>query len=83
MPRLIHYILGYVIIPNYSDHSIVSNIEMKILYAIKNGIKVNWEYLILEYMFSHSKDAIELPDAFFVSKILAYFGVNISNEDPF
>lgn len=32
-------------------------------------------------MVAHFKDVIELPYAFFLYKILAYFGVNFSNQD--
>lgn len=53
--RLIHYILGYVIVPKYSNHSTISDTEMEILYA---GIQVNWAYLILEHMTTHYQDAI-------------------------
>lgn len=33
-------------------------------------------------MATHSKDAVELPYVFFISKILVCFGVNFSNKDP-
>lgn len=77
---LLHYTLGYVISPKYSNHSTMSDNEMQILYTIKNNIQVNWAYLILEHMDTYNQDTIELPYAFFVTKILEYFGVNVSNE---
>lgn len=57
--------------------------EMQLLFAIKQGLlQVNWTYLILQHMSTYSKNAIELPYAFFLSKIFLYFGVNFSNGYP-
>ena len=39
--KLLHYISGYVILPKISNHSIVIDTEMQLLFSIKNGIQVN------------------------------------------
>lgn len=75
--------MEYVILPKFSNHSIVIVTKMQFLFAIKQGFQVKWEYLILEHMATHSKNAIKLPYVFFLSRFFfAYFGVNFSNEDP-
>lgn len=39
--RILHYFLYYMMVPIYLNHSSITNVEMKVLYAIKNNIYVN------------------------------------------
>lgn len=45
--RLLHYILGYIILPKFSNHSIVLDTKMKLLFSIMIGLQVNWENVII------------------------------------
>ncbi|KAF1866017.1 hypothetical protein Lal_00013697 [Lupinus albus] len=46
--RLIHYFLTYVILPKFSNHSQISDIELQLMYAIKFNIKINWTKMIMQ-----------------------------------
>lgn len=50
---------------------------MKVLFAVKNGLPINWTFMILEHMASHDEFASELPYSFFINNILTHFGVNL------
>lgn len=65
----------------FFNHSTITGTEMQILFAMKSGIPINWAYMILENMASHEENSQELPYAFFITKILQYFEVNLVKED--
>ncbi|KAF1866127.1 hypothetical protein Lal_00043081 [Lupinus albus] len=39
--RLLHYFLSYVILPKFSNHSQISDIELQLMNAMKYNIKIN------------------------------------------
>ncbi|KAF1868289.1 hypothetical protein Lal_00018811 [Lupinus albus] len=78
--RLIHYFLSYVILPKFSNHSQISDIELQLMYAIKFNIKINWTKMIMNQMW-HVRDSQSLlPYAIFITKILEHFGVPLEGE---
>ncbi|KAF1885956.1 hypothetical protein Lal_00018497 [Lupinus albus] len=78
--RLIHYFLTYVILPKFSNHSQISDIELQLMYAIKFNIKINWAKMIMQQMW-HVRDSQSLlPYAIFITKILEHFGVSLDGE---
>ncbi|KAF1862460.1 hypothetical protein Lal_00026994 [Lupinus albus] len=68
--RLLHYFLSYVILPKFSNHSEISDIELQLMYAMKYNIKINWALMIMS----------PLPYAIFITKILEHFAVSLDGE---
>ncbi|KAF1870055.1 hypothetical protein Lal_00017635 [Lupinus albus] len=78
--RLIHYFLTYVILPKFSNHSQISDIELQLMYAIKFNIKINWNKMIMQQMWHVRGSQSSLPYAIFITKILEHFGVSLDSE---
>ncbi|KAF1889310.1 hypothetical protein Lal_00024633 [Lupinus albus] len=78
--RLVHYFLTYVILPKFSNHSQISDIELQLMYAIKYNIKINWTKMIMQQMWHVRGSQSPLPYAIFITKILEYFGVSLDGE---
>ncbi|KAF1864722.1 hypothetical protein Lal_00039204 [Lupinus albus] len=78
--RLIHYFLSYVILPKFSNHSQISDIELQLMYAIKFNIKINWTKIIMNQMWHVRGSQSPLPYAIFITKILEHFGVPLEGE---
>lgn len=49
--RILHYFLVYVIFPKAFKYSQISEIELQILFALKNNIPLNWAYIVKVNMF--------------------------------
>ncbi|KAF1860113.1 hypothetical protein Lal_00033707 [Lupinus albus] len=78
--RLIHYFLSYVILPKFSNHSQIRDIELQLMYAIKFNIKINWTKMIMNQMWHVRGSQSLLPYAIFITKILEHFGVSLDGE---
>ncbi|KAF1891363.1 hypothetical protein Lal_00016995 [Lupinus albus] len=78
--RLIYYFLSYVILPKFSNHSQISDIELQLMYAIKFNIKINWTKMIMNQMWHVRGSQSPLPYAIFITKILEHFGVPLEGE---
>ncbi|KAF1883403.1 hypothetical protein Lal_00042320 [Lupinus albus] len=78
--RLIHYFLSYVILPKFSNHSQISDIELQLMYATKFNIKINWTKMIMNQMWHVRGSQSLLPYAIFITKILEHFGVPLEGE---
>ncbi|KAF1874245.1 hypothetical protein Lal_00030278 [Lupinus albus] len=78
--RLIHYFLSYVILPKFSNHSQISDIELQLMYAIKFNIKINWTKMIMNQMWHVRGSQSPLPYAIFITKILEHFDVPLEGE---
>ncbi|KAF1894547.1 hypothetical protein Lal_00039648 [Lupinus albus] len=78
--RLVHYFLTYVILPKFSNHSQISDIELQLMYAIKYNIKLNWTKMIMQQMCHVPGSQSPLPYAIFITKILEHFGVSLDGE---
>ncbi|KAF1862056.1 hypothetical protein Lal_00026573 [Lupinus albus] len=78
--RLIHYFLSYVILPKFSNHSQISDIDLQLMYAIKFNIKINWTKMIMNQMWRVRDYQSSLPYAIFITKILEHFGVPLEGE---
>ncbi|KAF1865940.1 hypothetical protein Lal_00041721 [Lupinus albus] len=77
---LIHYFLSYVILPKFSNHSQISDIELQLMYAIKFNIKINWTKMIMNQMCLVRGSQSPLPYVIFITKILEHFGVPLEGE---
>ncbi|KAF1892773.1 hypothetical protein Lal_00042667 [Lupinus albus] len=78
--RLVHYFLTYVILPKFSNHSQISDIELQLMFAIKYNIKINWTEMIMQQMWHVRGSQSPLPYAIFITKILEHFGVSLDGE---
>ncbi|KAF1894524.1 hypothetical protein Lal_00039610 [Lupinus albus] len=78
--NLVHYFLTYVILPKFSNHSQISDIELQLMYAINYNIKINWANMIMQQMWHVRGSQSLLPYAIFITKILEHFGVSLDGE---
>ncbi|KAF1862531.1 hypothetical protein Lal_00024433 [Lupinus albus] len=78
--RLLHYFMIYVILPKFSNHSQISDIEPQLMYAMKYNIKINWAQMIMRQMWNVHSSQSPLPYAIFITKILKHFGVSTTGE---
>ncbi|KAF1881524.1 hypothetical protein Lal_00021504 [Lupinus albus] len=78
--RLVHYFLTYVILPKFSNHSQISDIELQLMYVIKFNIKINWTKMIMQQMWHVRGSKSLLPYAIFITKILEHFGVPLEGD---
>ncbi|KAF1898066.1 hypothetical protein Lal_00032830 [Lupinus albus] len=78
--RLLHYLLSYVILPKFSNHSQISDIELQLMYAIKFNIKINWAKMIMRQMWNVRDTQSPLPYAIFITNFLQHFGVSTNGE---
>ncbi|KAF1894542.1 hypothetical protein Lal_00027807 [Lupinus albus] len=78
--RLVHYFLSYVILPKFSNHSQISDIDLYLMYAIKYNIKINCSHMIMSQIWNVRSSQSPLPYAIFITKILEHFGVSLDGE---
>ncbi|KAF1877055.1 hypothetical protein Lal_00033608 [Lupinus albus] len=78
--RLVHSFLTYVILPKFSNHSQICDIELQLMYAIKFNIKINWNKMIMQQMLHVRGSQSPLPYAIFITNILEHFGVPLEGE---
>ncbi|KAF1898766.1 hypothetical protein Lal_00000668 [Lupinus albus] len=78
--RLVHYFLTYFILPKFSNHSQISDIELQLMYAIKYNIKINWDKKIMQQMWHVRGSQSPFSYAIFITKILEHFGVSLDGE---
>ncbi|KAF1891459.1 hypothetical protein Lal_00039589 [Lupinus albus] len=78
--RLLHYLLSYVILPKFSNHSQISDIELQLMYAMKYNIKINCTQMIMQQMCHVRGSQSPLPYAIFITKILEHFGESLDGE---
>ena len=76
--RLFHYFLVYILFPRAGNHCTVTDLELQIIYARKNGIPVNWAKLIVMHMLKVAARATFLPYAYFITRIMAAFDIDFT-----
>ncbi|KAF1866062.1 hypothetical protein Lal_00013499 [Lupinus albus] len=78
--RFLHYFMSYVILPKFSNHSQISDIELQLIYAMKYNIKINWALMIMRQMWNVCGSRSPLSYVIFITKILEHFGVSLDGE---
>ncbi|KAF1869409.1 hypothetical protein Lal_00045272 [Lupinus albus] len=78
--RLLHYFLSYVILPKFSNHSQINDIELQLMFAMKYNIKINWTQMIMRQMWIVRGTQSPLPYAIFITNILEHFSVSTAGE---
>ncbi|KAF1867998.1 hypothetical protein Lal_00042393 [Lupinus albus] len=76
--RLLHYFLIYVIIPKFSNHSQINELELQLMFALKHNLEVNWALTVMNHMWSVQETNNLLPYAIII--ILEHFGVSTTSE---
>jgi len=79
--RLIAFIVSQIITPRGSNHSILFEEGLLLIYCIMNKVRINWIHTIKEHMqkFMRLCD-FHYPYAILISKFLSYFEVDIEGE---
>ncbi|KAF1888978.1 hypothetical protein Lal_00039577 [Lupinus albus] len=78
--RLLHYFLSYVIIPKFSNHSQINDMELQLMYALKCNLEINWALTVMRHMWSVRETNNPFPYAIIISNIIAHFGVSTAIE---
>lgn len=68
--RVLYYLITCVLMPKLSNHSQMGDLELQLIYAIKNKIQVNLAYTIMYHMKHQQSLTDGLPYARLITKIL-------------
>lgn len=68
--RILHYLISYVLMPKHSNHSQICDLELQLMYAIKNKIQINWAHTIMYHMKHQQSITGGLPYARLITKLL-------------
>lgn len=77
---MLHYFIANIVLPKHSNHSQISDMDLQIIYAIKNRIKVNWADLIMFYMLHRKGLHSGLPYGRLITKILKFCDIELKRE---
>ncbi|KAJ1385964.1 hypothetical protein SESBI_41216 [Sesbania bispinosa] len=79
--RMLHYAFAKILIPRGSNYSQLAEEDVFVLWALKNGILINWPYYISKHMMKVKKrHMMDLPYAFLITKFLFHFQIDTRNE---
>ena len=81
IPRLLAHIIAWQLTPRGSNHAVLHEEDLILLYCIMNQLKVNWVSTMVEHMLKSARlPDYRLPYAIFVSKLIDHFKVETTNE---
>jgi len=81
IPRLLAHIIAWQLTPRGSNHVVLHQEDLILLYCIMNQLKVNWVSTMVEHMLKSTRlPDYRFPFAIFVSKLIDYFEVDTTNE---
>ena len=75
--RMLHYIIAYVLFPKNSNHSRINEFELQVLYALNQGIPINWAFTMLHHMNHLVHLNGGLPYARPISRIIERAGISL------
>ncbi|KAF1884304.1 hypothetical protein Lal_00032308 [Lupinus albus] len=78
--HLLHHFMSYVILPKFSNHSQISDIELQLMYVMNYNIKINWAQMIMRHTWNVRSSQSPLPYVIFITKIIEHFGVSTTGE---
>lgn len=78
--RMLHYIISYVLIPKDSNHAQINDLEMQMLFAIKNKIRIDWILTIMYHLQQQLSLSTRLPYARLISRILEMTNLDLNRE---
>jgi len=81
IPRLLAHIIACQLTPRGSNHVVLHEEDLILLYCIMNQLKLNWVSTMVEHMLKSTRlPDYRFPYAIFVSKLIDYFEVDTTNE---
>jgi len=81
IPRLLANMIAWQLTPRGSNHVVLHEEDLILLYCIMNQLKVNWVSTMVEHMLKSTRlPYYRFPYAIFVSKLIDYFEVDTANE---
>jgi len=77
IPRLLAYMIAWQLTPRGSNHAVLHEEDLILLYCIMNQLKVNWVSTMVEHMVKSTRlSDYRFPHVIFVSKLIDYFDVD-------
>ncbi|MED6137558.1 hypothetical protein PIB30_066063 [Stylosanthes scabra] len=79
--RLVHYLIVYVMVPRLHNHGLILEEDLKIMWRIVSGHKINWITLIASLMQRNMSGKVTkgLPYAMLWTTIFKYLEVDLNN----
>ncbi|KAF1898727.1 hypothetical protein Lal_00015470 [Lupinus albus] len=78
--RLLHYIIAYILVQRNTNHAQPTVNDLRLMYAVKNNVMINWPEEILKIMNSVSLSQSQLlPYSIFISRIVDYLHIDVSD----
>jgi len=79
--RFVAFIMSWMLTPRESNHSVLTEEDLVLIYYIMNKIKINWIHIIKEHMQKSMRlSDYHYPYAIVISKFLHYFEFNLEEE---
>jgi len=79
--RIIAFIVSWMLTPRGSNHSVLTEKDLVLIYCIMKKIKVNWIHIFKQHMQKSTRlSDYHYPYAILISKFLYYFEINLEEE---
>ncbi|KAF1896072.1 hypothetical protein Lal_00042334 [Lupinus albus] len=80
--RLLHYVIAYILVHRNTNHAQPTTNDLKMIFAIKQGILVNWPVEILRVMSRIATSSSRLlAYGIFISRIIDHTEIDTSNVE--
>ncbi|KAI5444474.1 hypothetical protein KIW84_012925 [Lathyrus oleraceus] len=79
---MLHYVICHVLLPKDSNLSQINDLEMQVLFAVKNKIRINWLPTMMYHLKQQLSLKTRLPYGRLISRILELTDMEIGRE-PF
>ena len=81
IPRLLAYIVIWVLTPRGLNHATLTEEDLILMYCLMNKIKVNWVNMIHEHLFKVGKKLeYHIPYVILLSQFIEYFDIDVETE---
>jgi len=81
IPRLLAYIVIWVLTPRGLNHATLTEENLILMYCLMNKIKVNWVNMIREHLFKVGKKLeYRIPYVILLSQFIKYFDIDVETE---
>lgn len=80
--RMLHYVICHVLLSKDSNLSQINDLEMQVLFAVKNKIRINWLPTMMYHLKQQLSLKTRLPYGRLISRILELTDMEIGRE-PF
>jgi len=81
IPRLLSYIVIWILTPRGFNHAVLTEDDLILMYCLVNKIKVNWVSVIKEQLVRiRKKSEFKIPYAILISSFIEYYDIDVENE---